>query len=41
MFKGIMYGVVLLASVQARAEDCPNPNEVYVRNIAANGSGCY
>jgi hypothetical protein len=40
MLKSIMCGAVLLASAQAMAEEYPDPREVYVRNISANGSGC-
>jgi hypothetical protein len=40
MMRRIAVGAWLLSSLSAMAEESPNPSQVYIRNITANGSGC-
>ncbi len=40
MMKRLAVGAWLLSSLSAMAQDGPDPRQVYIRNVMANGSGC-
>lgn len=40
MIRSLAVGAWILSSLSAMAQEAPNPSQVYIRNILANGSGC-